>query len=374
MQTNSDWRAALLQLCGPGVLAGITLGTWLRLLRTRGRSMEIRRGPRALSISLQSLKNSFWSSLEKRRYNTRVQSVEILPPLFILGHWRSGTTFLHEILARDERFGYPNSYQVSFPHTFLTTEKVSAGLMAPFLPRRRPMDGMEMKFSSPQEDEFAICASTLQSPCMSWVFPGQKHEFARYLTLESLTAEELAEWRNAFHWFLKKVQFLVPRPLVLKSPPHTARIRHLLEWFPQAKFVHIRRDPYRVIQSSLHTFRILYGWHALQTSSLEDLEAWTVEQYAEMHRAFFEQKRLIPEGRFHEISFEALEKDPVGEIGRLYRTLDLPDFGKFEPLLRCYLDSVADYKKNRFPEMPQELRSRIRRECRECFDRWGYSV
>lgn len=336
--------------------------------------MAIRRGPRVLSISMQSLKNSFWSSLEKRRYDARVQSVEILPPLFILGHWRSGTTFLHEILARDERFGYPNSYQVSFPHTFLLTEKFDARAFAPFLPRRRPMDGMEMRFSSPQEDEFAICVSTLQSPCLSWVFPNQKHEFARYLTLESLSAKELAEWRHAFLRFLKKVQFLVPRPLVLKSPPHTARIRHLLEWFPQAKFVHIRRDPYRVIQSSLHTFRILHGWHALQASSLEDLEVWTVQQYAEMHRAFFKQKDLIPEGRFHEISFEALEKDPVGEIGRLYRALDLPDFGKFEPTLRGYLDSVADYKKNRFAEIPQDLRLRISRECRESFERWGYPI
>ena len=198
MQTTLEWRAALLQLCGPGVLAGIMLGTWLRLLRTRGRSMAIRRGPRALSISLQSLKNSFWSSLERRRYDAQVQSVEILPPLVILGHWRSGTTFLHEILARDQRFGYPSSYQVSFPHTFLLTEKFDARLCAPFLPRRRPMDGMEMKFCSPQEDEFAICASTLQSPCLSWVSPAQKHEFARYLTLASLTPEELAAWRNSF--------------------------------------------------------------------------------------------------------------------------------------------------------------------------------
>jgi hypothetical protein len=93
-----------------------------------------------------------------------------------------------------------------------------------------------------------------------------------------------------------------------------------------------------------------------------------------MHRAFFEQKGSIPEGRFHEIAYEALEKDPVGEIGRLYRTLDLPDFRKFEPSLRRYLDSVADYKKNRLPEMPRELRLRIGQECRECFERWGYTV
>jgi len=312
--------------------------------------------------------------LEKRRFDRRVQSVHILPPLFILGHWRSGTTFLHEIMARDERFGYPNSYQVSFPHTFLSTEKFGARLLAPFLPRRRPMDGMEMRLSSPQEDEFAICSSTLQSPCLGWVFPRQKHEFARYLTLESLTAEELAEWRNTFTWFLKKVQFRCDRPLVLKSPPHTARIRHLLKWFPEAKFVHIHRDPYRVIQSSLHTFRILHGWHTLQCSSLEDLEAWTLQQYTEMHCALFEQQASIPEGRFHEISFEALEQDPVAEIRRLYRTLDLPDFTVFEPSLRRYLDSVADHKKNRLPELPRELRLRIGQECHECFERWGYSV
>jgi LPS sulfotransferase NodH len=372
-KTNSEWRAELLTLCGPGLLAGITLRTWLGLLRTRGRTMEVSCAPRALAISMQSLRNSLWANWEKR-FDRCVQSVTILPPVVILGHWRSGTTFLHEILARDERFGYPNSYQVSFPHTFLSTEKFGARLFAPFLPRRRPMDGMELKFSSPQEDEFAICASTLQSPCLGWVFPQQKHEFARYLTLESLAAEELAQWRQAFLWFLRKVQWRCARPLVLKSPPHTARIRRLLECLPEAKFVHIRRDPYRVIQSSLHTFRILQGWHALQRASLDDVEAWTVQQYAHMHRAFFEQKGCIPEGRFHEIAFEALEKDPVGEIGRLYRTLNLPDFGQFEPSLRAYLDSVRDYKKNRLPEMAPELRLRVGRECRECFERWGYPV
>jgi omega-hydroxy-beta-dihydromenaquinone-9 sulfotransferase len=373
MSTKPEWRAEFLKCCGPGMLAGVTLGTWLKLLRDRGRSMELRYVPRAASVSVQAVKNSFWSGLETQRFDRRIASVSVFPPLFILGHWRSGTTWLHEILARDERFGYPNSYQVSFPHTFLTTEKFSARLMAPFLPRRRPMDAMEMRFSSPQEDEFAMCASTLKSPCLGWVFPRQKREFAKYLTLESLSTEELAEWRDSFLWFLRKVQLRVKRPLVLKSPPHTARIRYLLEWFPEAKFVHIRRDPYRVIQSSLHTFRILHGWHALQRDLLDDQEAWTLQQYTEMHRAFFEQKGSIPEGRSYEISFEALEKDPIGEIARLYWSLNLPDFRKFEPTLRRYLNSIADYKKNRLPETSQEMKLKIRKACRECFERWGYS-
>jgi len=356
------------------MLAGVTLETLLRLLRDRAPYMEVRYVPRVLSIFVQALNNSFWSGLEARQFDHKVESVSILPPLFILGHWRSGTTWLHEMLARDERFGYPNSYQVSFPHTFLTTEKFTVRMMAPFLPRRRPMDRMEMKFSSPQEDEFAICACTLQSPCLGWVFPNQTHEFSKYLTLETLSTEELTKWRDSFLWFLKKVQFRVNRPLVLKSPPHTARIRHLLEWFPDAKFIHIHRDPYRVIQSSLHTFRILHGWHTLQRYSFGDLEERTVRQYKEMHRAFFDQKAGIPDGCFHEIAFETLEKDPIGEIDRLYSALNLPDFAEFEPSLRHYLNSVVDHKKNPFPEMPRELKLEIRKECHECFDQWGYSV
>src|ERR1700760_3143065 len=114
MGGGSEWRVGLLKLCGPGMLAGVTFGTLLRLMRDRGRSMEVRYVPRVFAIFVQALNNSFWSGLEARQFAHKVKSVSILPPLFILGHWRSGTTWLHEILARDGRFGYPNSYQVSF--------------------------------------------------------------------------------------------------------------------------------------------------------------------------------------------------------------------------------------------------------------------
>ncbi len=32
-------------------------------------------------------------------------------PLFIVGHWRTGTTLLHEMLILDPRHNYPNTYQ-----------------------------------------------------------------------------------------------------------------------------------------------------------------------------------------------------------------------------------------------------------------------
>jgi omega-hydroxy-beta-dihydromenaquinone-9 sulfotransferase len=369
-----DWRETLLRQCGPGVLGGITFRTWLKLLREEGATIDPSRVLRAISITGQSLKNARMLSRERRKYEAAFKDVVIEPPLFILGHWRSGTTYLHELISKDDRLGYPNSYQVSFPHTFLCTEERDARRLSFFVPRHRPMDAMALTLASPQEDEFALCASSLKSPCMAWVFPRQKEKFEKFLTFRAAEKTEIDEWGAAFIHFLKKVQWRCRRPLVLKSPPHTARIRLLLALFPEARFVHIHRDPYAVFQSSRRTFRILFDWHGLQRPPLGDLDDWVLRQYKQLYEAFFEERDLIPNGRFHEVAFERLEQDPAGEVRRLYEALNLGGFDTFEPKLQSYVDSLSGYRKNSLPGLSRELRERIGREWKAAFDEWGYSL
>jgi hypothetical protein len=356
------------------VLSGIRLSDWIGLLREERRQIDLSRLPRVFSITLQSLKNSVVGRLERRRFATALEEVVVQPPIFILGHWRSGTTHLHQLLCQDERFAFPNSYQTAFPHIFLSWESVESRLLGPFLPKCRPMDNMELSLASPQEDEFALCGSSLCSSCLQWVFPRQKEKFRKFLTFRGVNAEDVARWQEAFLMFIRKVQWRNEgRPLLLKSPQHTARIALLLQLFPQAKFVHIHRDPFRVFQSSRQLFRIMFDWHALQRPNLETLDDWVIEQYREMYEAFFEQQPLIPDRRFHEVGFEQLERDPVGEVRKLYTALNLPEFSKVEPKLSQYVDSVASYRKNQFSELPIELKERLGREWSVCFEKWGYS-
>ena len=55
--------------------------------------------------------------LQERKYRKLLaESKPAHDPLFILGHWRSGTTFLHNIFAQDKHFGYTTTYQTVFPH------------------------------------------------------------------------------------------------------------------------------------------------------------------------------------------------------------------------------------------------------------------
>lgn len=362
----------MLQWCGPGVLSGIKLNDWVSLLRAHGRQIDISRLPRICSITVQSLKNSAFGVVERSRFAEQISKVVIQPPLFVLGHWRSGTTHLHQLLCQDERFAFPNTYQTSFPHIFLTTEAIEAPLLRHFIPASRPMDNMDLSFASPQEDEFALCSTSLRSSCMQWVFPRQKELFKKYLTLKNANATEVAQWKEALLTFIRKVQWRSGRPLILKSPQHTGRIRLLLELFPEAKFVHIHRDPVRVFQSSRRSLSILLDWHSLQRSDTDSLEDWVIEQYREMYDAFFEEKELVPSGRFHEVCYEQLEGDTIGELQKLYRALDLPEFSSVEPRVRQYVDSLTGYRKNAFSELPEAIKKRLRREWKVCFEAWGY--
>ena len=369
-----DWRETLLRRFGPGVLSGIDLGDWTRLLWRERREIDARYLPRVFSITLQSFKSSLLGFVERKRYEELLQDVTVKAPLFVLGHWRSGTTHLHQLISRDARFAFPTTYQVAFPHIFLTSEAVDARLMSCFVPKRRPMDNMELTLSSPQEEEFALCSTCLKSPFMTCVFPRQRQKFERYLTFKDAETSELADWQESLRHFLKKVQWRNQRPLVLKSPPHTARIRLLLDLFPDARFVHIHRNPYRVFQSSRRLFLTMFTWHGLQRPNLDDLDEWVLEQYHEMYEAFFEQRKLIPPGRFHEMAFEDLERDPVGELRNLYQALDLAAFSSFEPELRRYAGSLEGYQKNAFPDLPQEIRAQISEKWKRCFEEWRYPL
>lgn len=198
------WRDRLLRHLGPGVLGGVTLRDWLRLLWDNRFALSPGCSTRLLAVTHQSVWNSVLGWYEHWRSVSKLGDVAVPPPVFILGHWRSGTTHLHNLLTVDERFAFPNNYQAFYPHTFLTTEALSSRLIEPFLPRRRPMDNIEWDMRSPQEDEFAAAATGL-SPCLGWAFPRQRDHYDRYLTFRGVPDHEIARWQEALVLFLKKL-------------------------------------------------------------------------------------------------------------------------------------------------------------------------
>jgi omega-hydroxy-beta-dihydromenaquinone-9 sulfotransferase len=355
------------------IICGITWADWLRLLREKGCSVELRYAPRAAMITLCSLRNSFGRFLEDALYRDRVRAVQVQPPVFILGHWRTGTTHLHNLLAVDWRFAFPNNYQVMYPHTFLWAEPLEAWVFDHMIPERRLQDNVVLGAALPQEDEFALNITSFYSSYMSWVFPRRWDYYQRYLTFRGVPAEEVQRWRKAFVWFLKKLTWKYGRPLLLKSPPHTARIRLLLELFPNARFVHIHRNPFTVFQSTKHMLEIAMPSMRLHEPGRLDVEGHILACYREMYEAFFAERGLIAPARYHEVCFEELEQDPLGQMKTLYERLGFDGFADIEPALREYVALQRSYRKNEFRPLPEPLRQRIATTWRRTFVEWGYA-
>jgi hypothetical protein len=118
--------------------------------------------------------------------------------------------------------------------------------------------------------------------------------------------------------------------------------------------------------------RSVHPLFRLQDGPLPDGDDKILGIYTEMCDAYFEERGLIPQGRLCEVSFEDLERDPAGVVGSVYESLGLPGFEDVRPRLEGYLDSIADYRKNRLDDLPEPLRQRIADEWGRSFVEWGY--
>ncbi|KAL6778559.1 hypothetical protein ACKKBF_B15270 [Auxenochlorella protothecoides x Auxenochlorella symbiontica] len=333
------------------MLSGVTLPAWLSFLwRHGGRLDWWPYAPRIGFLTLLSAVNSLLAVPDWVLMRRRVAATHLHPdPVFILGHPRTGTTHLHNLLSRDARFACVDTLAAGFPSAFLTLGPALARLAAPLLDPTRPMDAMALSFQTPAEDEIAVCALTGgTSPYMPLVMMRDQALFQPYYQLESASAADTARWLDAFTWFLKKVTLRAGghKPLLLKSPVHTARVPLLLKLFPRAKFIYIHRDPYTVFSSAAHMADSYYPYTALQRMTPPDVTRFILDQFSLLHDAYQAAKPLIPPGNLVEVSFAELEADAVGTLRSIYDRLGLAGFDRVEPDVQHYCSTLADFKKN----------------------------
>ncbi|MGJ8638643.1 MAG: sulfotransferase family protein [Opitutaceae bacterium] len=358
---------------GP-ITLGLTFGQWLKFLKKHGRYAKLRYWPRIVFYSMTSALNSCSVLFEKVVFRRIPEDIIVPDPVFVLGHLRSGTTHLHNLLSVDANFSFSSTLEVTYPSTFLSAKVFQKKIGSFFLSRKRPMDNVELTMDTAQEDEIALATLTGMSPYLGWIFYDDYDYYFRYMTFKGCTADERAGWKAHYYRFLQKLTWCFPgRRLISKSPPHTARIRLLLEMFPQAKFIHIHRDPYEVFQSTVNLYKkTLEGW-SINPIPEQDVEALVFSYYNEMYAAFNEQRDLIPPGNFHELSFEDLETDPFRALELIYENLDLGDFEKATPALQTYIESLSNYQKNDYPELDPALKERIDSSWSHHFEQFGYS-
>jgi hypothetical protein len=235
------------------------------------------------------------------------------------------------------------------------------------------MDSMESSWSHPQEDEFALANMGLPSPYCRIAFPNHEDPFPEYLTLESVSERERAIWQSKWLSFLRRVASRGPgRRLILKSPPHTARLRTILRIFPEAKFVHLVRDPCEIFPSTMNLWRRLYAGHGYQTPHFKDLERYILRTLTRMYVHYEQGRQALRPGQICEIRYEDLVEEPLVQLEYIYDHLDLGDFDDAEASVAAYLERQADYIPARH-SLTDRQRRRIEMEWASYFETYEYA-
>ncbi len=310
---------------------------------------------------------------EKLKWDNRVAATPVLhPPIFILGHWRCGTTHLHNLLVQDKHFGFISNLQAFSPELCIET-----GFLLPLfkkmLPAKRPFDNLPMAIDFPQEEEFAMGAMSLFSFYHGYFFPRAMNTNFNYLLFQTAPSSTIEAWQQLYLKIIKKATLIAGgKPLVIKNPMNMVRIPWLLALFPEAKFIHIYRNPYRVFYSTVFTFKTMIDGFGFWEMDEQTIEENVFQFYAVMMQQYWKDRKLIPNGHLVEIQFEALEQSPLEVMEKIYHTLHLPGFHSAKTAFEQYLTTQANYQKNVYVTNP-ETDARIRHRWGWIIDRLGYS-
>jgi len=357
-------------------LAMGSVRSWFRLLWNSG-GVDARYLTRVLFVTLTTLLTSPVRVYERVRYGRAVRRTQIPPePIFIIGHWRTGTTHLHLLLCQDPQLGFVSMFQTLAPGFFLAGRGIIQKIVGYWLEKGHPtrfIDNVPLRIDAPQEEEFALANVTPHAFLHVFSFPRQAADlFARTTLFQGIAPEALTEWSTCYLEILRKATLNTDgKRLILKNCAHTGRIRALLELFPDAKFIHMCRNPYYLFLSTRRLWQVVLSKSQLQDITPAEIDRLILQFYTRLMQQYLAERVLIPAENLLDVRFEDMEANPLGEVRRIYEALGLPGFADAELAFRAYLASVTDYTKNDH-QLTAEVIDLVNRHWSFAFDAWGY--
>ena len=355
-------------------LLGCRFDNWLRLKKEN----PITNKKQARFITAVTFAMGIPAFLEWAIFHRAIARTQIRKdPVYIVGYWRSGTTFLQNLLTRDPQFAWFDPVKTVTFNNCILMKHVMAFAQKRLLRGARPMDNLEYTLDLPMEGGFP--QATVSPPAISHmlVFPdgGNGVKYIETAFIDEQNEKKQREWRKAYDYILRKVTYLSHgKQLLLKSPENTCRIGELKRCYPGAKFINIFRNPYKVVMSTINMFTKEMGLFCLnEPAPYEVIEEVTISLFERIYRKAIRELEEMPQEDRIDICYEEFCKDPLRYVETIYRHLGLGGFEEARPYFEKYLDSQKDYQKNQFTLNPK-LRDKINSRLGFYFDYYGYEM
>ncbi len=351
-------------------LIGSTISNYIKI--TKGNNIEPRYYLKYILTFLIIIILTPFRWFDRLKYHRKLRTTTIEKPIFILGHWRSGTTFLHNLLCEDPNSGFVSTYQTVFPNN-MATKWLFGPFMKIIMPGKRPSDNVELAVDFPQEEELGFMNMNPHSLYNFFYFPAHfQRYFEQAISNRGLLFEEQKRIEIDYLMLIRKAQLVANKnQLVIKNPVNTARINFLHKLFPDARYIHLIRNPYTVFLSSKKFFLNLLPTLWFEKVDDDVIEDMVIDLYNGLFTSYFEHKHLAL--NLVEIKFEDFELNPISELAGLYQKLAINGFDNAKPFFEKYLASQNDYKKNTY-SIKQEEVDKIDKNWGVYIEKWGYKL
>lgn len=360
----------------PHILYFSTLRNWLRLLWLYGRQFDAAQWPRALQITAFVAATVPIRLFERLRFCAAIRRHQLSePPVFIVGHWRSGTTNMHNLLLQDPQFAGVTMLHCAIPSGFLTWGWLARRILSRRLPKNRPMDAVPLGIDEPMSEDFALAGLTHMSHYLNYFFPRiAEQTFRRTVLFEDVTPGDVAHWSDHYEFLLRKISYAAGgQRLLLKNPPNLGRIPEVLKLYPDARFIHVYRNPWLVHASSMKLMERFTEDLAFQSHNPSEIEAFISRRYAAIMKKWFADRALIPPENLIELRHEDIVAQPLKVVESIYEQFGLQAWTELKPRFQCYIDSLAGYQNNAYIFDPDYL-IRIAAYVEPMAAKLGYSI
>jgi len=311
-------------------------------------------------------------------------------PVFITGMFRSGTTFLHRLMAQDnDRFTTMAMWEILFAPSVTQRRIVNAlvkPLSAPFNLLANRMEARwhkqnvmhRVSMREPEEDEYLLLH--IWSALTVGLSAGFLDEAMPYTYFDSqLPQKDRQRIMGFYQRSVQRYLFAHRTPqnmsYLAKNPALCPKLQTLHEFFPDAKIIYLVRNPLEVIPSFLSMMQ--FTWRVLGAPAegleLRDYVLGMARHWYDYPLQYLDK---MPDDSYVIVNYDDLIRDPSDTVRKIYQRLGLPISANFAQVLQCEADKARAYR-SRHSYSLENLgldREQILEKFQDIFQRFGFDT
>ena len=282
---------------------------------------------------------------------------EVEEPVFIVGNFRSGSTFLHRLLTKDDKSTSFSSWEIymapsvvgrffirwlmKINYSIGNPVKRIIGLFNRIVEKEADMH--EIGLNEAEEDGQVLFHIWSTFDILAFFpFPALVKDYIYYD--DQIPDEEKERDMRYYSEIVKKhIYAHGGRRYISKNPSYSPKVRTLHQQYPDAKFINLVRNPLQVIPSSIslyskhcHNYGDPEAEYVLQDTVIEHSKHW----YYYPHQYL----KQLPPDQYIRVRYKDLVTDPQKTIKHIYKQFNFEISPEYEQVLKAEAEKAKSFK------------------------------